>query len=524
MSRDEQETLLSDRIYPPTAYDEATRRDQDLALRDTRFAQPAIGAVSLGLLRILEDFGVRPDLTGGHSFGELTALCAAGRIDDRSLALLAERRGAIMASCAEDGGDGAMLAVFAPLEQVAALLREHGLDVVIANKNAPRQCVLSGPAGEIERSQRLLEDRGVTTRPVPVSAAFHSRAVASAARASQRGPRLDRPGRLGDSRLRQRDGPALSRRSRGRPAPCSRASSPGRSSLSPRSRRCIAAGARTFLEVGPDAKLTGLVHAILEGRDHLALAVDAARGSHGNLHDLACSLATLASVGYAVDLTRWDDREPRAGAAVKKAGLTVKICGANARPKATPDDQPPMERSRHGPREDSDNTQASPPSPRFSIAREYSATCLRITGGRSHRDRSDHEPARTDQLASLERPGFLARASPATAARRAGSRDRAGRSPDVVPTQAAALSLALQNAQDNLLALQRLAEQTAALHRQFLEGQEKTQQIFLKLLDQEQRLSLALLDSAEQPASRRRTPPALRLQEHLASSDRIRLR
>ncbi len=57
------------------------------------------------------------------------------------------------------------------------------------------------------------------------------------------------------------------------------------------------------------------------------------------------------------------------------------------------------------------------------------------------------------------------------------------------------LSWALKNAQDNLLALQRLAEQTAELHRQFLEGQEKTQQTFLKLLEHQQRLSLAVVDS-----------------------------
>ncbi len=61
------------------------------------------------------------------------------------------------------------------------------------------------------------------------------------------------------------------------------------------------------------------------------------------------------------------------------------------------------------------------------------------------------------------------------------------------------LSWALKNAQDNLLALQRLAEQTAELHRQFLEGQEKTQQTFLKLLEHQQRLSLAVLDSSEPP-------------------------
>jgi acyl transferase domain-containing protein len=53
-------------------------------------------------------------------------------------------------------------------------------------------------------------------------------------------------------------------------------------------------GARTFLEVGPDAKLTSFVRAILEGSDHLAVAVDVARGSAGNLRDLACALASLA--------------------------------------------------------------------------------------------------------------------------------------------------------------------------------------------------------------------------------------
>ena len=174
------ERLLSDQIYPRTAYDDVTRDNQDLTLRDTRFAQPAIGAVSLGLLRVLRHFGVSPELTGGHSFGELTALCAAGRMDDRSLSRLARQRGAIMAGCAEADRKGAMLAVFAPLEQVSALLREDRIEVVIANKNAPRQCVLSGLANDIERATGFLRDRGITTRTVPVSAAFHSPAVAAA--------------------------------------------------------------------------------------------------------------------------------------------------------------------------------------------------------------------------------------------------------------------------------------------------------------------------------------------------------
>ena len=96
---------------PRSPFDEPARRNLDLALRDTRVAQPALGAVSLGLLRILEDFGVRPGLTGGHSFGELTAACAtAARIDDRELwrAILAEasRRSFMARRCGRKGPRG----------------------------------------------------------------------------------------------------------------------------------------------------------------------------------------------------------------------------------------------------------------------------------------------------------------------------------------------------------------------------------------------------------------------------------
>ena len=62
-----------------------------------------------------------------------------------------------------------------------------------------------------------------------------------------------------------------------------------------------------------------------------------------------------------------------------------------------------------------------------------------------------------------------------------------------------------------------MAEQTAALHRQFLEGQEKTQQIFLKLLDQEQRVSIALLDSPAPPAKSLAPNAETNGREHLSS-------
>ena len=58
---------------------------------------------------------------------------------------------------------------------------ENGLDLVIANKNAPRQCVLSGPACEVQRSKACFAARQIATHPISVSRAFHSRLVADAA-------------------------------------------------------------------------------------------------------------------------------------------------------------------------------------------------------------------------------------------------------------------------------------------------------------------------------------------------------
>ena len=68
---------IGPRIFPPPAFDEAARRRQAEALRATEVAQPAIGAASVGLLRLLSSFGLEPDMAAGHSYGELVALHAA---------------------------------------------------------------------------------------------------------------------------------------------------------------------------------------------------------------------------------------------------------------------------------------------------------------------------------------------------------------------------------------------------------------------------------------------------------------
>ena len=187
------------------------------ALRDTSVAQPAIGAVSLGLLQILEDFGVRRRARGRPQLRR-TDGARRGRSD--------RPEGAREALGPARGADGGMRARTGPRRDARRLrlarsrwprfVQEHGLDVVIANKNAPKQCVLSGPKPRSERAAGLFADRGVTARPLAVSAAFHSRFVEESGAAFREQPGRDRPGAGADPGLGQCDRRAVSRRSRRR--------------------------------------------------------------------------------------------------------------------------------------------------------------------------------------------------------------------------------------------------------------------------------------------------------------------
>ncbi|MDR3632679.1 MAG: beta-ketoacyl synthase N-terminal-like domain-containing protein, partial [Isosphaeraceae bacterium] len=467
---------LSDIIYPPSAYSDEERAGQEAALRATQSAQPAIGAVSLGALAVLEHFGVRAEVVAGHSFGELTALCAAGRFQPIALHRLAGLRGRAMAE--REGERGAMLAVLAPIEQVEELVRSEKLDLVMANKNGPRQSVLSGPSAEIERAAQLCTERGITARVLPVSAAFHSRFVAEASVSLLDALRTTEvfPARI----------PVFANATAAEyPADADEA----RSLLASQLARPVEfmaeiealydRGVRTFLEVGPDAKLTGLVGSILEGRDHTALALDASRGRRGNLIDLARTLATLAAGGYPVELRRWQEGVVATGEASRpKPSFTVKVSGANIGPKATPAPAKTSIPQR--------SVSAAPTQDRKPVSPPEVSSASRRNG-------KHPEPPMTYSNGE-PRHASKSNAKPATAPPRP-------EPPALVPVplgtaDPALLTQALQNVQENLLALQQISAQTAEVHRQFLEGQDRAQFGFQTLLEQQQRLTCAALGMA----------------------------
>jgi malonyl CoA-acyl carrier protein transacylase len=140
--------------------------------QSTRFAQPAIFCASLAGWTLIRE-RVKPVVVAGHSLGELSALAAAGVLDELDALRLVALRGHLMEVSGSATRGGAMLAVLgATPAHAAALAARH--DVMLANDNAPGQVVLSGAEDAIVRAEREARCTGFDTTRLDVAAAFHS--------------------------------------------------------------------------------------------------------------------------------------------------------------------------------------------------------------------------------------------------------------------------------------------------------------------------------------------------------------
>ena len=160
----------------------------DADLTRTANAQPALMAVSLAVLRVLEtEAGFVFDdasFAAGHSLGEYSALAAAGSFDLETTARLLRLRGEAMQT-AVPAGAGAMAALLGVDEaQAQAIVAEAAEGDVcdIANDNGGGQIVVSGTAPAVERAIAIAKSRGVKRAVMlQVSAPFHCRLMAPAA-------------------------------------------------------------------------------------------------------------------------------------------------------------------------------------------------------------------------------------------------------------------------------------------------------------------------------------------------------
>jgi [acyl-carrier-protein] S-malonyltransferase len=149
----------------------------DEELRLTENTQPAILATSVAALRALGSEGFPPpSFVAGHSLGEYTALVAAGALSLADAVRTVRARGRYMQE-AVPVGVGAMAAVLGSDERtVAAACEEAARGEVCgpANLNSPKQIVIAGHAGAVDRALEILRGRGVRKAvKLPVSAPFH---------------------------------------------------------------------------------------------------------------------------------------------------------------------------------------------------------------------------------------------------------------------------------------------------------------------------------------------------------------
>ncbi|MER6832073.1 beta-ketoacyl synthase N-terminal-like domain-containing protein [Streptosporangium sp. NPDC000563] len=140
-------------------------------LRRTEFAQPALFATQLALCRLAEHLGLVAHALLGHSVGELTAAHVAGALSLEQAARLVVVRALAMQSAPEGGG---MVSLRAPEAEVRASLAELDGRVSVAAVNGPRSTVVSGDADAVRGLAARWRSRGVRTKALAVGHAFHS--------------------------------------------------------------------------------------------------------------------------------------------------------------------------------------------------------------------------------------------------------------------------------------------------------------------------------------------------------------
>jgi len=301
-------------------------------INETEYAQPGLFAFEYALAQLWCSWGVRPSLVLGHSLGEYVAAVLAGVLSVEDCLKLLVRRACLMQSARSDG---AMALVRAGEAETAPALAEHGNEVSIAAVNAPSLVVLAGQERALERALGVLKERGIRSQLLPVSRAFHS---------AHMDPILEEFERAADQFAYRRPAIPLVSNLTGRLLSDTDAIDAvyWRNHL----RRAVRFGdgirsafdhgCRIFLEIGPDAVLTGMARRCVDGKEALFLS-----SSSKTLDDesvLLNALGELYAAGVEVDWKSFDRPYPRRRTALPAPVYRKKrYWAAHADPEGAPD-------------------------------------------------------------------------------------------------------------------------------------------------------------------------------------------
>ncbi|HEY5833186.1 type I polyketide synthase, partial [Streptomyces sp.] len=272
--------------------------DADAALLDaTGYTQVALFAYETALFRLLEHWGLTPDVVMGHSVGELAAAHAAGVLSLADACTLVAARGRLMQQLPSGG---AMVSLQASEDEVLPTLARAAGRVSIAALNGPVSTVIAGDEDAVLGIAELWRERGRKTRRLRVSHAFHS---------PHMDPMLDRFRQVASGLTYHAPRIPVVSNLTGRPAGAEEIGTPDHWVRHAREgvrfhdgmAALARSGARTFLEVGPDAVLAAMARECLSGEDGRAAAfVATARRSRPEVPALLRALAEVHVRGATV--------------------------------------------------------------------------------------------------------------------------------------------------------------------------------------------------------------------------------
>ncbi|WP_257460229.1 type I polyketide synthase [Archangium lipolyticum] len=277
---------------------------------ETEYTQPALFALEYALAELWRSWGVEPWAVLGHSVGEYVAACVAGVMElEEALGLITERARLMQAL----PRDGEMMAVSASEEQAAEALAPYADRVSIAAVNGPADTVLSGEREAVETIAASLQARGIKTRRLTVSHAFHSPLMEpmldaferAAGKISFRAPRIHLASNVTGRILE--DGAVLDAAYFRRHVREAVRFHDGLKALR-------ALGGTVFVEVGPHPTLTGMA---LKGLgDDAGTWLPSLRKGLPEQPQILSSLGALYTQGVAVDWAAVDGESPRSRVAL----------------------------------------------------------------------------------------------------------------------------------------------------------------------------------------------------------------
>ena len=317
---------LHDVVYPIPVFSDQERKEQQLHLTKTQWAQPAIGVTSLSMLNLVREMGIEADYCAGHSYGELTALYYGGYYSTQAFIRISQKRGQLMNEAAKISGS--MSAVKASAKKLQPMIKASGFDVVIANHNSPKQSVISGRTAEIEKMEAYLSEMGVFAQRLGVATAFHSSVVSGSVRPFSEflsGIPMQQPSSTVYSNSTAGFYP--SEEAEVKKILANQIANPVR--FVETIEDMYAKGVRTFIEIGPKTILSKLVGSILRRKEFTTVGLD--RSGKSSVFGFLNGIAELATLGHAFDTSvLWTDyAEPTDLSTRKKAKLPISINGAN---------------------------------------------------------------------------------------------------------------------------------------------------------------------------------------------------